>query len=70
MPNNSGQLGRLELAIQAVRSGQITSVQKAVQLYNVPQSTLQDQLNGIQEHISAHHIQCKLTETEEETLLQ
>ena len=70
MPNNSGQLGRLELAIQAVRSGQITSVQKAVQLYDVPWSTLQDQLNNIQECISAHCIQHKLIETEKKTLLQ
>ena len=41
------QEGRLELAIQAIQSGQIISVQKAVQLYNVFQNILQRQLNGI-----------------------
>ena len=40
MPNDPKQLGKLELAIQAIKTGQITSVRKAAQLYNVPRNTL------------------------------
>ncbi len=70
MPNDPGQLGRLELAIQAVKTGQITSVRKAAQLYDVPRSTLQTRLNGTKQRSTANPTKRKLTETEEETLLQ
>ena len=70
MPNDRGQLGRLELAIQAVQKSQITSVRKAALSYDVPRSTLQDRLNGIKQRESANRTKRKLTETEEETLLQ
>lgn len=70
MPNDLGQEGRLELAIQAIQKGHITSVQKVAQLYNVPRTTLRDRLKGIQQRAIAHRTERKLTETEEETLLQ
>ena len=70
MPKNLGQLGRLELAIQAVRNGQITSIQKAAQLYDIPRSTLRDRLNGGQEQASVNRTKRKLTITEEDTILQ
>ena len=40
MPNDPGQFGRLELAIQAVKSGQISTIRKAANLYDVPRTTL------------------------------
>ena len=45
MPNDPGQLGRLELAIQAVKNGQISSIRKTAQSYDVPRTTL-DRLKG------------------------
>ena len=70
MPNDPGQLGRLELAIQAVKTGQITSVRKAAQSYDIPRSTLQTRLHGTKQCSIANRTKRKLTETEEETLLQ
>ena len=70
MPNDPGQLGRLELAVRAVQKSQITSVRKAALLYDVPRSTLQDRLNSIKHRVSANRTKRKLTKTEEETLLQ
>ena len=70
MPKDSGQLGRLELAIQAVRNGQITSIQKAAQLYDIPRTTLRDRLNGGQEQALSNRTKRKLTVTEEDILLQ
>lgn len=64
MPNNAGHEGRLELAIRVVKTGQIPSVMFLKLLYH------QDWLNGIKGHVLAHRTQRKLTETEEETLLQ
>ena len=69
MPNDSGQLGRLELAIRAIQTGQLTSVRKAAQLYNIPRTTLRRRLNGIQQRAIASYTKRKLTETEEEALL-
>lgn len=70
MPNDPGQLRRLELAIQAIKTDRITSVRKAAQSYDVPRSTLQRRLNGIKERVQAYRTERKLTETEEDTLLQ
>ena len=61
MPNDSGQLEKFELAIQAVQKSQITSIQKVALSYNVSQSTLQNWLNGIKQHVSANCMKCKLT---------
>ena len=49
MPNDPKQMGRLELAIQAFKTGQISSMQKAARLYDIPFSTLQRWLNGIKQ---------------------
>ena len=70
MPNDSRQLGRLELAIQAVQKSQITSIQKAALSYNISQSTLQNQLNDIKQYVSANYMKHKLIETEKKRLLQ
>ena len=70
MPNDLKQEGRLELAIQVINTGRISSVRKAAQLYDVPRSTLQTRLNGTKQHALANRTKRKLTETEELTLLQ
>lgn len=70
MPNNPGQEERLELAIRAVQRSQISSIRTAAQSYDVPQTTLQDRLNNIKQHVLANRTKRKLTKTEEKTLLQ
>ena len=42
----SNQEGKILLAIQAFKSGQISSIRKAAALYDVPYTTLQNRLNG------------------------
>ena len=70
MPKDLRQEGRLELAIRAVQTGQIISVQRAAHLYNVPRTTLRDRLTGIKQRSITDRTKRKLTETEEYTLLQ
>ena len=61
---------RLELAIQAFKTGWISSMQKAAWLYDIPFSILQRWLNGIKQQSLTNHTKHKLTETEKNTLLQ
>jgi len=69
MPNNSKQLERLELAIQAIKIDRIIFVQKATQFYDVSRSTLQKQINNIKERVQTYCTKRKLTKTKEDTLL-
>ncbi len=69
MPNNSKQLERLELAIQAIKIDRIIFVQKATQFYDVSRSTLQKQINNIKERVQAYCTKRKLIKTKEDTLL-
>ena len=57
---NPGQAGRLELAIQVVQIGQITSVRKAARLYDVLFSTLQQRVYSIQQLSIANRTKRKL----------
>jgi predicted HTH domain antitoxin len=65
---NPQQEGRLVLAINALKKGQITSVCKASRLYDVPRATLQDRLRGCTERESIRVNGLRLRKTEEETL--
>ena len=69
MSNDPKQDGRLELAIQAIKSDRVTSVRRAAQLYDVPRSTLQDRLNGNKQRVLANLTKRKLTKTKELTRL-
>jgi len=40
------QEGRIELAVHAIRSGQISSVREAAKTYDVPRSSLQHSISG------------------------
>jgi predicted HTH domain antitoxin len=42
----SNQEGKILLAIQAYKRGQVSSIEKASALYTVPHSTLHDRLKG------------------------
>ena len=70
MPNDPRQIGRLELAIQAITIGRVSSIQKAARSYDVPFSTLRRRLHGTKQQSLSNRTKRKLTETEETTLLQ
>ena len=64
------QEGRIILAIEAIRSCKKMSRRHAAKLYNIPEATLRDRINGktpIQERRNARHI---LTPSEEESLVR
>ena len=60
---------RLNLALQAIQSSQVRSIRAAAALYNIPRTTLQDQLHGGGTRHDAQVNNRKLTPTEEQALL-
>ena len=61
--------GRMVLAAQAFRRGQISSIQAAANLYNVPRTSLSHHLRGRVPRVDSYANGHKLTQTEEQTLL-
>ena len=70
MPKDCRQDARLELAIQAVQSGQIGLYFKVAKLYDVFHMTLHNQLKGAWQHSIANCTKHKLTEMKKDILLQ
>ncbi len=64
------QEGRIELAVHAIRSGQISSIRKAAQTYDVPRSSLQYRILGRVARLEIIPLARKLTPTEESVLIQ
>jgi hypothetical protein len=62
--------GRIALAIEALKQGYFTSVKGAAKLYDVPESTLRYRLKGNPPQRGRRSPNCKLTATEELTLVQ
>jgi hypothetical protein len=62
------QEGRLLLAIQAFKNGEISNITAAARTFNVPRSTLRDRLSGLTERSTTRANCHKLTELEEESL--
>ena len=62
--------GRIALAIQALQSNQILSVRAAATTYDVPNSTLQRRYSGARSRRETRPVACKLTQNEEDVLLQ
>ena len=69
MPTQS-QEARLILAIKAIRTTKTISRRRAAQLYNVPETSLRNRMNGRVEKASERNARHILTATEEETLVQ
>jgi hypothetical protein len=61
---------RLDLAIEAIKTSQVSNIRVASQLYNVPYATLYYRLQGWPTHRDAQVSNHKLTTTEEKTLLE
>ena len=62
--------GRIALAIHALNTGQFRSLRAAAQAFDVPRSTLQERSLGIRSRRETRPVACKLTQNEEEVLLQ
>src|SRR5450432_3332707 len=72
-PNSTNSVhreGRLALAIEALKQGFFTSVRGAAKAYDVPFSTLQYRVHGHPTRRDTRPTNCKLTTTEELTLVQ
>lgn len=64
------QEGRKLLAIQALRKSQVSSGRAAARLYSVPSSSLHDRIHGRAARTETRANNHKLTETEEQALVQ
>jgi len=62
--------GRKLLALQALRKGQFSSAQAAARLYDVSKPSLTDRIHGRVARTELHANSHKLTETEEQALVQ
>src|SRR5947209_1215650 len=62
--------GKIELAILALENKEIASIHEAAWLYNIPHSTLSDQLKDHPSHTILRANSHQLTEAEEEILIQ
>ncbi|EED23902.1 pogo transposable element, putative [Talaromyces stipitatus ATCC 10500] len=68
--NSSNQEGSILLAISDLENGRIRSIRQAVQIYDVPFTTLQRRLTGTQHRGERHANDHILTQYEEESLLK
>ena len=64
------QEGRLILAISALKKQQISSIRQAARVYTIPESTLRDRLHGSVNRAEKHANGHKMTQNEEESLVQ
>lgn len=66
--NSIEQEGRLELAIQAIKNEEITSIREVARRFNVPRTTLRMRITGRLFRPQTRANNHKLTQTEEESL--
>jgi hypothetical protein len=64
------QEGRIQLAIKAIENHDIPSIRQAAQVFNVPNSTLQDQMQGHLFQGELRNQNLRLSQTQEESLIQ
>jgi Tc5 transposase DNA-binding domain/helix-turn-helix, Psq domain len=64
------QEGRILLAIRAIKNKEISSIRGAARTFEVPESTLRDRLHGHRFRPEARANNHKLTQMEEESLIQ
>jgi predicted HTH domain antitoxin len=68
--NSVEQEGRTLLAISALKNKEISSVQRAAEIFDIPRSTLRDRLNGRQYRIEKRANSHRLSTTQEESLIE
>jgi hypothetical protein len=64
------QEGRILLAIQAIKQGQIQKIRAAAKVYDVPYTTLYHRINGMTPRRDSTPNSCKLSPYEEEAIVQ
>ncbi|CEL10896.1 hypothetical protein ASPCAL14003 [Aspergillus calidoustus] len=64
------QEGRIQLAIKALENYDIPSIRRAAQVFNVPNSTLQDRMQGHLFQGELRNQNLRLSQTQEESLMQ
>ncbi|KAK5787481.1 hypothetical protein VI817_009978 [Penicillium citrinum] len=64
------QEGRILLAVKAIKNKEISSIREAARCFDVPRATLQDRLRGYQFRHEARANSHKLTQYEEESLIE
>jgi predicted HTH domain antitoxin len=62
------QEGRVLLAIQAIQKKEISTVQEAARLFNIPRTTLRRRLAGTTNRVETRANSHKLTKIEEDSL--
>ena len=63
------QEGRIQLALSALKKEEITSIRRAVAVFEVPRETLRDRLKGHQFRFEQRNHNLRLSETQEDTLI-
>ena len=66
--NSTEQEGRILLAIQAFKNGEIRSISRTTRTFAVPRTTLRRRIDGVQQRGISYANLSKLTEIEEESL--
>jgi hypothetical protein len=64
------QEDRIQLAIQALKNGEIRSIRRGVEVFNVPHPTLRDRLEGRVAQPELYNQNLRLTKTQEEALVE
>jgi hypothetical protein len=61
---------RIQLAIQALKKGKIPSIRRAIEVFNIPYTTLRDRIQGHEFQAEHHNRLFQLSETQEEALVE
>ena len=64
------QEGQIALALQAYQGGHFTSKRAAANAYDIPESTFRSRVNSTPARRDSRPVNCKLSDTEELTLIQ
>jgi hypothetical protein len=64
------QEGRIQLAIQALKKGEIPSIRRAIEVFNIPYTTLRDRIQGYEFQAEHRNRSFRLSETQEEALVE
>jgi DDE superfamily endonuclease/Tc5 transposase-like DNA-binding protein/Psq-like protein len=64
----ANQEGKVLLALEDIKKGQIKSLRAAAKLYEIPFSTLQERAAGVSSRVDIYHHRQKLTQLEEDSL--
>ncbi len=67
---SANQEGRIQLALNDIKSGRIQSLRAAAKLYDLPLTTLHRRTNGVSSRVDTYHHRRKMTQLEEDSLVE